>query len=91
MKNKYIILEKIDGTFRQDMLMGNRSIQGWCLEEPQIGFQFYLYTSLEDIKIGGAVIPREDLPCAWTSTVDEIDLDNSIIRTRNSTYKFEIK
>ena len=91
MKNKYVILEKLDGKFRQDMIVGDKSVQGWCLEEPQVGYQFYLYNSLEDVKIGEAVIPKEDLPCAWTSVVKEIDLENGIIRTANSTYKIIIK
>jgi hypothetical protein len=91
LKNKYIILEKLDGKFRQDLPIGNKGIQGWCLVEPQIGFQFYLYTSLEDVKIGEAVIPKEDLVCAWTSEVKSIDLENNIIKTKNSTYQFTIK
>lgn len=91
MKNKYIVLEKLYGKFRQDMLVGDRSVQGYCLELPKIGYPFYLYNSLEDINIGGATIPKEDLVCDWTSQVREIDLDNQIIKTANSVYKFEIK
>ena len=91
MKGKYLILEKLDGKFRQDMLVGDRSIQGYCLEEPKVGYQFFLYNSPEDVKIGEVVIPKEDLPCAWTSTVREIDLENNIIKTNNSTYRYEIK
>lgn len=91
MKNKYIILEKLDDKFREDMLVGDRSIQGYCLELPTVGYPFYLYNSLDDVTIGGGIIPKEDLICAWTSRVVEVDLDNSIIRTVNSVYKFEIK
>lgn len=92
MKNKYVTLEKLSGEkFRQDMLVGDRSIQGYCLEEPQIGYPFYLYSSFEDVKIGEAMIVKEDLPCAWTSRVEEIDLEHNIIKTANSTYRFEIK
>lgn len=90
-KGKYIILQKLDGKNNQFLPIGNKQIQGYCLEEPQVGYQFYLYTSPEDVKIGDAVIPKEDLLCAWTSVVREIDLENNIIKTNNSTYKFEIK
>jgi hypothetical protein len=92
LKGKYIILEKLSGErYRADMLVGNRDVQGWCIEPPQVGYAFYLYTSPEDVKIGDAVIPKEDLLCAWTSRVDSIDLENNIIKTANSTYKIEIK
>lgn len=91
MEGRYLILEKLDGAFRQDMLVGDRSVQGWCIEEPCIGYQFFLYSSPKDVIIGEAVIPKEDLPCAWTSTVRNIDLENNIIKTNNSTYKIEIK
>ena len=92
MKGKFVILEKLSGEkYRVDMLVGDKSIRGYCLEEPQVGYPFYLYTSAEDIKIGEAVIPKEDLPCSWTSRVKEIDWKNNIIKTVNSVYKFEIK
>lgn len=91
MIGKYIILEKLDGKFRQDMLVGDKSIQGWCIEPLTVGHQFYLYTSPTDIVIGEAVIPKEELICSWTSRVDSIDLENGIIKTKNSTYKIEIK
>jgi hypothetical protein len=91
MRGKYMVLEKLDGKFRQDMLVGDRSIQGYVLEEPKVGYKFYLYSSPEDVKIGDAVIPKEDLICAWTSTVREVDLENNIIKTTNSTYRYEIK
>ena len=91
MKNKYIILEKLDGKFRQDLPNGNKEIQGWCLEEPQVGYTLYLCSSLEDIKLGDGIITKEDLICAWTSTVKYINLNNQIIKAANSTYKFEVK
>lgn len=91
LKNKYIILEKLDGKFRQDMLVGDRSIQGYVLEEPTVGYQFYLYNCVKDVEIRGAIIPCHDLPVAWTSKVREIDLENGLIKTANSTYKIEIK
>lgn len=90
-KNKYLILEKIDGKFRQDMLVGDKSVRGWCTEPPMVGYQFYLYTSPTDIVIGEAVIPKEELICAWTSVVQDIDLVNGIVKTKNSIYKIEIK
>ena len=91
MIGKFITLEKLDGKFRQDLPIGNKEIRGYCLEEPQVGYQFYLYSSAEDVKIGEAIISKEDLPCSWTSVVREIDLENNIIKTANSVYKFEIK
>lgn len=92
MKGKYVILEKLSGErYRPDMLVGDRSIQGYCLEELKVGYPFFLYTSPTDLKIGDAVIPKEDLICAWTSRVDSIDLENNIIKTANSVYKFEFK
>ena len=92
MKGKFVILEKLSGEkYRVDMLVGDRSIRGYCLEEPKVGYQFFLYSSAEDVKIGESVIPKEDLPCSWTSVVREIDLENNIIKTANSVYKFEIK
>ena len=91
MTGKYIILEKLDGSFRQDLPIGNKEVQGYVLKEPKVGYPFYLYSSPEDVKIREAIIPKEDLPCAWTSVVREIDLENNIIKTANSTYKYEIR
>ena len=91
MVGKYIILEKLDGSYRQDLPLGNKEIQGYCLHEPKVGEQFMLYNSPTVIVIGDAIIPKEDLLVAYTSVVREIDLDNNIIKTANSTYKFEIK
>lgn len=91
LKNKYLILEKLDGTYRVDLPIGNKDIQGYCLEEPKVGFAFYLYSSNEDVKLGEAVIPKEDLLCAWTSAVREIDFENNLIKTNNSTYRYETR
>ena len=92
MKGKFVILEKLSGErYRPDMLIGDRSIRGYCLEEPKVGYQFYLYSSAEDVKIGDFTVPKEDLPCSWTSVVREIDLENNIIKTANSVYKIEIR
>ena len=91
MKGKFIILEKLDRKFRQDLPVGNTLIRGYCLKEPKVGYQFFLYSSAEDVKIGESVIPKEDLLTAWTSVVREIDLENNIIKTANSVYKFEVK
>ncbi len=91
MKNKFLILEKLSGErYRPDMVVGDKSIRGWCLEPPQAGYPFYLYTSPEDVKIGDAVIPKEDLVCSWTSAVKEINWETNILKTTNSTYKIEI-
>lgn len=91
LKNKYLILEKLDGKFRQDMLVGNKEVRGFCLDEPTVGQQFYLYNCIKDVEVMGAVIPCNDLPVSWTSRVKEIDLENGIIKTANSIYKVEIK
>ena len=91
MKGKYLVLEKLDGSYRADLPIGNKEIQGWCLEEPIVGHQFFLYTSPNDVEIGEAVIPKGDLPCAWTSRVASIDLENQIIKTANSTYRIIIE
>lgn len=91
LKNKYLTLEKLDGKDNQFLPIGNKEIQGYCLEEPQVGHQFFLYNCIKDIEVMGAVIPCNELPVSWTSRVKEIDLENNIIKTANSTYKFEIK
>ena len=91
LKNKYLILEKLEGKYRQDMLVGDRSIQGYCIEPPTVGYQFFLYNCIKDVEVMGAVIPCNELPVAWTSVVREIDLENLTIKTANSTYKIEIK
>lgn len=89
LKNKYLILEKLEGKYRQDMLVGDKSIRGWCIEPPTVGYQFYLYNCVKDVEVMGTVIPCHDLPVAWTSTIESIDLENGIIKTRNSTYKIK--
>lgn len=91
LKNKYLILEKLDGKFRQDMLVGDKSIRGYCLDEPTVGHQFFLYNCIKDVEVMGAVIPCNELPVSWTSRVESIDLENFTIKTKNSTYKIEIK
>ena len=91
MKGKYIILEKLDGTFRQDLPIGSKGVQGYCLEEPRVGYQFYLYNCVKDVEVMGAVIPCQEVAVAWTSVVKELDLEYNIIKTANSIYKFEIK
>lgn len=91
LKNKYLILEKLDGKFRQDMIVGNKEVRGFCLNEPTVGHQFFLYNCIKDVEVMGAIIPCNELPVAWTSRVEEIDLEANIIRTKNSTYKIEIK
>ena len=97
MKGKFVILEKLSGErYRPDMLVGDRSIIGYCLEPPQVGYQFFLYSSAEDVKIRmneteSYTIPKEDLLTAWTSVVREVDLENNIIKTANSVYKIEVK
>jgi len=90
-KGKYVILEKLDGTYRVDLPIGNRDVQGFALEEPKVGYPLFLYTSNEDVKIGEAIIPKEDLLTAWTSAVREIDFENKLIKTNNSTYRIIIK
>lgn len=91
MKGKYIILEKLDGSFRQDLPIGNKELRGYCIEPPEIGYPFYLYNCIKDVEVMGAVIPCNELPVSWTSRVKEIDLENGTIKTANSIYKIEIK
>ena len=92
LKNKYLILEKLSGErYRPDMPVGSKEIQGFCLDEPTIGQQFYLYNCIKDVEVMGAVIPCNELPVSWTSRVEAIDLENGIIKTANSIYKIEIK
>lgn len=92
MVGKYVVLQKLDGKkYRPDMLVGDRSVQGYCIEPPTIGHQFFLYNCIKDIEVMGAVIPCNELPVSWTSRVESIDLENRIIKTANSTYKIEIK
>ena len=90
MIGKYIILEKLDGKNNQSIRIGGKDVQGYCLHEPKIGEQFMLYNSPTDVVIGSAIIPKEDLLVAWTSQVREVDLDNNIIKTANSTYKITL-
>lgn len=78
LKEKYVVLEKIDGSYRVDLPVGNKEIQGLALEEPKIGESFKLYSATWVLQ-------------AWTSAVKEIDHKNKIIKTANSTYKYEIK
>ena len=80
MKGKYVILEKIDGSFRQDLPIGNKEIQGYVFQEFKIDFPILFFFSAED-----------QTPCAWTSKVVSVDLEKQIIKTKNSTYKFEIR
>ena len=91
LKNKYLILEKLSGErYRPDMPVGSKEIQGYCIEPPTVGYQFYLYNCVRDIKVMETVIPCHDLPVAWTSRVKEIDLENGVIKTANSTYRIII-
>jgi hypothetical protein len=77
-KDKYITLEKLEGTFRQDLPIGNTEIQGWNKLGIELNEHLYLYNHLENA-----------LPISWTSKVLEIDGD--IIKTENSIYKITIK
>jgi hypothetical protein len=77
-KDKYIILEKIEGVYRPDQLIGNKDIRGYCRHGIEIGKQLYLY----DHPIKGV------RPYAWTSTV--IEVKDDIIITKNSAYKIII-
>lgn len=96
LKNKYIILEKLSddmfgGNHPNGVNVGSIAVQGYALYEPTVGEQFCLFSSLEDVKIGEAIIPKEQLLTSWTSAVKEIDLENMILKTKNSTYKILIK
>lgn len=78
-KNEYIILEKIDGVYKPDFLIGNKEIRGYCRHGIEVGKQLLLYDNLT----------KGVRPFAWTSTVQEIKDD--MIITKNSTYKITIK
>ena len=84
MKDKYIILEKLE-----DLKFGGKhpngvnkgyKLQGWCIEEPIIGEQLFLYMT-NDFRT---------TPSSWTSRLVDIDMDNMILETANSKYKIEI-
>src|SRR5690606_166527 len=84
MKGKYIILEKL-----KDLKFGGNhpngvnkgyKLQGWCVDEPIIGEQLFLYVT-NDFKVS---------PSAWTSRLVNIDMNNMILETANSKYKIEI-
>ncbi len=78
-QNKYIILEKLEGTFRQDLPIGNTEIQGYCRHGIEVGKPIDLFSHpIKGVR-----------PDCWTSIVKEIDGD--IIKTQNSTYKITIK
>lgn len=78
-KNKYIILEKLEGTFRVDLPTGNTEIQGYCRHGIEVGKELYLYSH----PIKGV---RAD---SWTSVV--VSIENDIIKTKNSIYKIIIR
>lgn len=91
MVGKYVVLTKLDGKNNQFLQIGSKEIQGFCLEEPTVGYQFFLYNCIKGVEVMGALIPCHDLPVAWTSRVESIDLENGVIKTKNSTYEIEIK
>lgn len=91
LQGKYITLEKLNGRDNRLISIGSTIIQGYCLDNPEVGYAFYLYSSPKDVKIGEAVIPKHDLPCAWTSQIKEIKTDENILVTNNSIYKVIIK
>jgi|694.fasta_scaffold17451_9 hypothetical protein len=78
-KDKYITSEKLEGTFRQDLPIGNFLIQGYCRFGIEVGKPIDLFSHL----IKGV------RPDCWTSIVKEINGD--IIKTENSIYKITIK
>jgi hypothetical protein len=77
-KNKYIALEKLEGTFRQDLPIGNFLIQGYCRHGIEVGKPIDLFSHpIKGVR-----------PDCWTSIVKEINGD--IIKTKNNTYKIKI-
>jgi hypothetical protein len=82
---KYITLTKVsddvfEGNHPNGVFVGNQ-LSGYIKTKPVIGEQLYLYPSLK------GVLP----PCAWTSILVAIDTKSNLIKTENSTYKFEIQ
>ena len=84
MKNKYIILEKLEdlkfsGNHPNGINKGYK-LQGWCVDEPIIGEQLFLYVT-NDFRT---------TPSCWASRLVDIDMDNMVLETANSKYKIEI-
>jgi hypothetical protein len=84
LKGKYLKLTK-----QEDLKFGGNHpnninkgyvLRGWCVNEPIIGEQLFLYMSNSL-----AVTPN-----AWTSRLVNIDMENMILETKNSKYSIEI-
>jgi hypothetical protein len=87
MKNKYIKLTKLSddvfgklGLPHPNFINVGHVLAGWCVDEPIIGEQLYLYPFNK----------KEHMPVAWTSVLKNIDLENMVLKTKNSTYRIEI-
>lgn len=80
--NKFVNLTKLS----DDVFGGNHPngineghvLSGIVLKKPMIGEQFYLYGT----KLSG--------PKAWTSKVVEINEEENLIKTKNSTYRVDV-
>lgn len=86
MNDKYITLTKLsddafNGSHPNGIYVGNSSIQGYPRKGINIGEQLFLHPSLK----------IDSSPNAWTSTVESFDKKKMILKTRNSTYKIDIR
>ena len=80
-KNDYVVLEKIEdrrygGNHPNGVNIGSREVQGFVVDMPEVGKQFYLYDKMLIV-------------VAWTSVVESFT-DEQIV-TKNSIYSIEIK
>lgn len=86
MNNKYITLTKLsddafNGSHPNGIYVGNSSIQGYPKNGINVGEQLFLFPSLKN----------ESNPNAWTSQVVSFNKKNMILKTKNSTYKIDIR
>jgi 2-keto-3-deoxy-galactonokinase len=82
---KYLQLKKEEdlvfkGNHPNFINVGNKEIKGFCVKEPVVGEQFYLYPSKK----------MHFRPSSWTSKVVSVDTENQKITTENSVYSYTI-
>ena len=84
-KFKYLILTKLSSDNENsknnpESRVGYQDIRGYCTEQPRVGHQLLLY----------ATTSSNDPRMCWTFKIQNIDYENKIIKTLNSTYSYEI-
>ena len=85
LKGAFLILTKLsadteDSRNNLQVQVGSRKVCGWNRHGLEVGKQLYLYSHL----IKGL------RPDAWTSIVESFNIEDNTIKTKNSTYSFEI-